>query len=406
VGKGLNIKGKSAKKNRLSGFVPFLQISDASHKERVEESPSNARTFVYYRNVVARDLAQTAMTKVLREAKDLKIAEPEIRTIDAYEPKAFGLDVPEPLLKEVYIMRADISPMIGWETGRPSVPAYMDMNLHAVRGNSTPSVCIYQFDLSDPMNPLGLLVAYAEKEVKPVVSDFDTFTIGSRGMKYNATPPQQVELIHWTLGHMNGLLKEEKTNWTNSWLDVLAAENERGFHPVIPEFGFGDPTSYGLIEDVVSCTSSCGAVRHGAECFNFYFPQELDDEFLIVWSGYSEPPWRAVREPELRQFLLERCREGFSFPINPVWPVRDPGWFEVLEALKQNHEGASALKSWFPPESGVLDKIESMHHSYPLGFGKKANEVLSSEEKRKNEKGGMFGLGNMFGDKGAAATTA
>ena len=27
-----------------------------------------------------------------------------------------------------------------------------------------------------------------------------------------------------------------------------------------------------------------GAVRHGAECFNFYFPQELDPEFLVVWS--------------------------------------------------------------------------------------------------------------------------
>jgi len=47
-----------------------------------------------------------------------------------------------------------------------------------------------------------------------------------------------------------------------------------------------------------------------------------------------------------------------------------------------------------------------MHHSYPLGFGKKANEVLSSEEKRKEDKGGIFGLGNMFGDKGSAATTA
>ena len=43
----------------------------------------------------------------------------------------------------------------------------------------------------DPMNPLGLLVAYAERQLKPVVSDFDTFTVGSRGMSYEPTPPKQ-----------------------------------------------------------------------------------------------------------------------------------------------------------------------------------------------------------------------
>ena len=35
TGKGLNIKGKSAKRGVLSGFVPFLQISEESHKSRV-----------------------------------------------------------------------------------------------------------------------------------------------------------------------------------------------------------------------------------------------------------------------------------------------------------------------------------------------------------------------------------
>ena len=34
VGKGLNIKGKSAQKNQLSGFVPYLQINDNDHKAR------------------------------------------------------------------------------------------------------------------------------------------------------------------------------------------------------------------------------------------------------------------------------------------------------------------------------------------------------------------------------------
>lgn len=153
-------------------------------------------------------------------------------------------------------------------------------------------------------------------------------------MRYEETPPQQVELIHWALDHTSEVLENPGTKarllaplsqrthpfpgqiallfivnsnislrvssplalaselhltshncvlsitfayhpqgWTGRWLDVLKVENERGFHPTLPEFGFGDPTSYRLIEDVVNVTRVCGAVRHGAECFNFYFPQ-------------------------------------------------------------------------------------------------------------------------------------
>ena len=46
----------------------------------------------------------------------------------------------------------------------------MDMNLHSVRGSSQPAVVLYQFDLSDPLNPHGLLIAYAEKEVPAVLA--------------------------------------------------------------------------------------------------------------------------------------------------------------------------------------------------------------------------------------------
>ena len=44
-----------------------------------------------------------------------------------------------------------------------------------------------------------------------------------------------------------------------------------------------------MVAKVVDATISCGAVRHGAECFNFYFPQDLDDEFLVVWDGAHRP---------------------------------------------------------------------------------------------------------------------
>merc|ERR1719498_1775578 len=54
VGKGLNVKGKSAKKGRLSGYVPFLQIHDNSYKKDVEESPADARVQIYYQSSASR----------------------------------------------------------------------------------------------------------------------------------------------------------------------------------------------------------------------------------------------------------------------------------------------------------------------------------------------------------------
>jgi hypothetical protein len=64
--------------------------------------------------------------------------------IDDFAPSVFGLDAPEAVVTETYIMRPDISPIVGWETGRASVPAFMNMNLHGVRENSLPSVVLYQ----------------------------------------------------------------------------------------------------------------------------------------------------------------------------------------------------------------------------------------------------------------------
>ena len=178
-------------------------------------------------------------------------------------------------MMEVYIMRADVSPVVGWETGRDSEPAFLDMNLHSLRdgasGATEPAVVLYQSDQRDPMNPLGLLMAYAEAKVTPVVSDFDTFLVGSKGVRYTeATPPKQVKLMNWSLKHATELIAEPNTKgWMGRWLNLLKEEAAKGFHPELPKYGFGDATSYGLIGEIVKATSGCGAVRHGAECFNF-----------------------------------------------------------------------------------------------------------------------------------------
>ena len=272
TGKGLNIKGKSAKKNRLSGFVPFMQISKNEDKAAVEAPSREARVRIFYQSASARDQARATLESALAElqverGKKLPIERPEVSPIAEYEGSgAYGLDVPEALLHEAYIVRPDVSPVVGWETGRESEPAFLNMNLHALRDGSEPPVVLYQFDKEDALNPAGLLMAYAEARVVPVVSDFDTFTVGSRGMRYEPTPPEQVELMNWALDHTSKLLgSPDAMGWMARWLAIITQEARNGFHPKLPKYGFGDPTSYGLIGDIVEAMSACGAVRHGAE---------------------------------------------------------------------------------------------------------------------------------------------
>ena len=61
-------------------------------------------------------------------------------------------------------------------------------------------------------------------------------------------------------------------------------------------------------------------------------------------------------------------KDGYGFPLNPIWPVRDAGWFEVLQALKSNPESSANMNAWFPPDSRVMEKIESLHREHPGCF--------------------------------------
>jgi len=229
------------------------------------------------------------------------------------------------------------------------------------------------------------LIAYAEDLVKPVVSDFDTFTVASKGMSYEPVPEDQQKIVCWMLEHAENVLKTPDHNpWTVRWLEVLKKEGERGFHPKIPKYGFGDPTSCRLIGDIVTCTSDCGAIRHGAECFNYYFPQELDDEYLVVWDGFQEEkPWAYKTETTMREFLLERLEDGFCFPMNPVWPVRDKGWWDVWE---KNLEvtPASCVAAWYSKKLGVMDIMNRIRASCPQGFIQSAD--VAEAAKKKEEK--------------------
>ena len=64
TGKGLNVKGKSAKTGALAGYVPFIQISEEAHKSKVQHSPATATVRVFYTEVKARDAAKAALGEV------------------------------------------------------------------------------------------------------------------------------------------------------------------------------------------------------------------------------------------------------------------------------------------------------------------------------------------------------
>jgi len=365
VGKGRGVQGKVAA-GRLSGFVPYVQISENRHKAAVGPASAAARTKIYFQSRAARDIALEEMTTVLTEG-GLDITAPRIEAIDAFEPQAFGLDVPEPLVREVYIMRPDMTPVQGWETGRKSEPAFMDMNMRATRGGTGPSVVLYQYDDSNPMNPGGLLMAYEEEQVKPVVASFQTFTVGSCGVRCAPLPPDQVALMQWCLERCAAIMGDlHSACWMARWLDLLQRDARSGASPQLPSSGAGDHTTQRIMGEVVEATRATGAVRAGADCFNFYLPQDLEKEFLVVWDGFTSPPWKMLTEPELRQFLLERIKEGYSFPFHPVWAIRDPGWYDVLQELRK--AGSPNIKSWLPPEKGILEKIDALHAAHPNGY--------------------------------------
>jgi hypothetical protein len=126
--------------------------------------------------------------------------------------------------------------------------------------------------------------------------------------------------------------------------------------------------SYEIVAEAVSFLQDSGAVRHGAECFNYYFPQDLDHEFLIVSESLPEK-WRYVSISELQDFLLQRIQEGYTFPLNPKWLLcDDTRWKELYDRLLESNAPyvKESIHSWFP--ESVRKRIESIRRRYPDGF--------------------------------------
>jgi hypothetical protein len=113
-----------------------------------------------------------------------------------------------------------------------------------------------------------------------------------------------------------------------------------------------------------------GAVRHGAECFNYYFPQDLDEEFLVISQDLpGKDHWTYMNAEEVQDFLSARIRDGYTFPLNLKWVLCD-GWGRIYDELiaSDRAEVKESLNTWFPPDSGIREKIADIRKRFPRGF--------------------------------------
>jgi len=317
---------------------------------------------------------ETALENLL-----LDVADSKIHLLDDYSPSRFGIIVAERVFFRTYISMQDITRTSEFETGRPSEPAFQDMNFASTRKckGHGPRAVVLQISetVGEGLSPQSLVVAYEEcGRVTPVASDFDCFLVGTRGVTYE-TPlsVEQVKLVKWQLSQIEAILDSPYTSksWTSRWLDVLKENAAKGIYHEVPEYGFGDPKSYAIMEDVVGRLKNNGAVRHGAECFNYCFPQELDDHFLVVSDDLGgNVPWKYVGVKELQDILGKRIENGYSFPLNPKWILADSGWKALYDKMMSSkiESVQKALTVWYPPESGIRELIEDIYTRFPEGF--------------------------------------
>ncbi|KAL9184912.1 hypothetical protein ACHAXT_002689 [Thalassiosira profunda] len=401
TGKGLDVKGKSAKRGNISSFVPFVQIYEEAHKEECKADVLGGENTVriFYGSEEGRDEAHEAMLSVLLQSRMKRLdyfhvvvsqrasgsaEETVLELVDTYADSptspVFGIDVSEWLFWESYVVNQDCSRPADteWDIGRSSEPAFMEMNFDAIRRKPSlgePRAVVYQMSESNPLEPRMLLVAYEENGgVKPVVSDFDCFLLGSRGVKYREQiPPEQVELVQWSVKMIGAILDERarsmsKASWMEAWIDMTRKKGD-GYHPSTPKYGNGDPKSYEIIEVAVSRLQDSGCVRHGAECFNWFFPQDIDEEFLVISDTLpGNIKWKRVGVQELQELLIAKIDEGFTFPINPKWVLCDPGWRRVYDKLLSSAHCQDSLNCWLPPETGLREEIDALSARHPKGF--------------------------------------
>ncbi|CAB9509906.1 expressed unknown protein [Seminavis robusta] len=282
--------------------------------------------------------------------------------------------------------RPELCGLIGSEhvTGRESIVAYQDANFKSLRKShkkekGRPRVVLWSLpDDENPLCPHNLLMAYEEYgRVVPVVSDFDGFLVGTKRIHFETELEEyQVDLMKGNIKTAHEILEGNTSgsSWAAKWQyagrdHLFAGASKR---QGMPRFGYGDEKSYKLMEDAVTRLAELdGAVRHGAECFNFEYPQEMDPSFLVISDTIEgNVRWQYVDSSQLHYFLLKRIVNKFTFPLNPKWILCDPGWSKIYDKLLTSDipNIQQSMNVWFPPKSGVRDMIAEIQEKHPTGL--------------------------------------
>lgn len=328
------------------------------------------------------------------EAQELRWDVDDYRVYNVNE-FGYGIDVSERVFYEACVLRRDIKREGDMITGRPSEPNFQSMNFDSTRkySGTGPRTVVLQTSDSDPLRPQTLVVAYEENNsVQPCVSDFDCFLIGTRGIVYDEQIESgQLDVMKWMTNNIEQILNEpdDKKSWCSRWFDVLHEKNDcPPAAKKMPKCGFGDPKSYRIMEGAVarSVHNDHGAIRHGAECFNYYFPQEIDDELLViadVGDFDGKVPFAYMKPGELQELMLKKIDDGFVFPLNPKWIIADKGWKRVYDKMMSSEDPVTqkSLETFFPKQTGIREQIESICQKHPDGFvAKNADPKMEGTE--------------------------
>ena len=143
------------------------------------------------------------------------------------------------------------------------------------------------------------------------------------------------------------------------------------------------------MKNIADDMKRCGAVRFGAEWFNYLFPQKLDEEYLVIsndMDSNSEAPWKYVDVKELQDILSKRIDKGFTFPLNPKWILVDHGWKAVYDKMisSKNESIQKSLAVWYPLDSGIKELIEDIYMRFPDGSQKFETVVSDGAYKRES----------------------
>lgn len=411
VGKGLDIKGKSAKQGKLSGFIPFLQINedDVKNSLNIDESNFSSKILLYFAKEQSRDAAFDQLSTIESNKKrdcifqmaSNRVAEDDVITKDdRYSPHSYGIELSFKLFWSQFILQGDCNRKIDsdYYPGRSSDVYLQEQNIDVLINQpeiDSRRVVLWQnSETVDVMSPLNLLMAYEEgQKVLPVVSDFDSFLIGTKGVNFDESiAAEQVTVAKWSIDSIEKILTDKRTSsWTKRWYEIIEKSREKGgFKTIAPKFGFGDLTSNAIMEEAVARCASTGSVRHASECFNYTFPQEMDDHYLVISDNLPHGKlWTYMNVPDLQKFLAKKIEEGFSFPLNPKWILCDSGWHELYQKMLDSKcpRIQKSIEAWYPVDSGIRESIASVHKNYPEGFVRRelVNRKRSSIEVSQEE---------------------